>query len=287
MPDAPPTLRKACLKMANRIDETMRRVRESGKPALAPFLTAGFPDVEMSEDLARAVLDAGGDMLELGVPFSDPLADGPTIQMTSYRALRNGVSVAKCLDSLRRLRAGGVDAPIIFMGYYNPYLRYGIERFLDDAGDAGLDGMIVPDVPTEEGARLGRMAAERGIHLIPLLAPTSADERIADACKAAGGFIYCVSVTGVTGARDRMSDSAPALAERIRRHTDLPILVGFGVSRREHLESIASYADGAVVASALLDAIDKAPEDAKIAAARTFIESLTGALTGMTAEANG
>ena len=269
--------------MPNRIDETLRRVRESGKPALAPFLTVGFPDIATSEDLARAVLDAGADMLELGVPFSDPLADGATVQMTSYRALRNGVSAAKCLDSLRRLRESGVDAPLVFMGYYNPYLRYGIERFLDDARDAGLDGMIVPDLPTEEGARLGYLAAERGIHLIPLLAPTSADDRIADACETARGFIYCVSVTGVTGARGAASSSAPALAERVRRHTDLPILVGFGVSRREHIESIAAYADGAAVGSALLDAIDKAPADAKIAAARTFIQSLAGT----TAEANG
>ena len=262
--------------MSNRIDETLRRVRESGKPALAPFLTVGFPDMDTSEELARAVLDAGSDMLELGVPFSDPLADGPTIQMTSYRALRNGVSVARCLASLRRLRESGVDAPLIFMGYYNPYLRYGIERFLDDAADAGLDGMIVPDVPAEEGAALGAMAAARGIHLIPLLAPTSADDRIAGACESAGGFIYCVSVTGVTGARGSSSNAAPALVERVRRHTDLPVLVGFGVSRREHMENIADYADGAVVGSALLDAIDKAPADAKTRAARRFIQSLKG-----------
>ena len=177
-------------------------------------------------------------------------------------------------DALRRLRAGGVDAPLIFMGYYNPYLRYGIERFLDDASAAGLDGMIVPDAPAEESAALGEMAAARGIHLIPLLAPTSSESRIADACESAGGFIYCVSLTGVTGARGAASDSAPALVERVRRHTDLPILVGFGVSRPEHLDEIATYADGAVVGSALLDAIDKAPADAKTRAARRFIQTL-------------
>ena len=261
--------------MPNRIDETLRRVRQSGEPALAPFLTVGFPDMETSESLARAVLDAGGDMLELGVPFSDPLADGPTIQMTSYRALRNGASVSRCLDALRRLRESGVDAPLIFMGYYNPYLRYGIERFLADAESAGLDGMIVPDVPSEEGAALGELAAERGIHLIPMLAPTSSDARIADACKAAGGFIYCVSLTGVTGA-SAASNSAPALVERVRRHTDLPIIVGFGVSRREHLDDIASYADGAAVGTALLNAIDEAPPNGETDAAREFIQSLKG-----------
>ena len=143
------------------------------------------------------------------VPFSDPLADGPTIQMTSYRALQNGVTVKKCLEVLSDLREHGVDAPMIFMGYYNPYLHYGLERFLDDAKASGLDGMIVPDLPTRRAAVMGQMAAERGIHLIPLLAPTSSDARIQDACKAAGGFIYCVSLTGVTGARRSLSGRPP------------------------------------------------------------------------------
>ena len=262
--------------MTNRIDATLRRIRESGRPALVPFVTVGFPDVETSEDLARTVLESGGDMLELGVPFSDPLADGPTIQMTSYRALQNGVTVSECLRVVRRLRDGGVESPLIFMGYYNPYMRYGIEGFLDDASAAGLDGMIVPDVPTEEGAQLGRMAAERGIHLIPLLAPTSTDSRIEDACKAAGGFIYCVSLTGVTGARRSLSSSTSALVERVRRRTDLPILVGFGVSRREHVDEIGAFADGAVVASALLDAVDRAPAGGRLDAARDFIHSIKG-----------
>ena len=262
--------------MPNRIDQTLERLRRSGRPALAPFITVGFPDIETSAKLARTVLEAGGDLLELGVPFSDPLADGPTIQMTSYRALQNGVTVRKCLEVLSDLREHGVDAPMIFMGYYNPYLHYGLERFLDDAKASGLDGMIVPDLPTEEAAVLGLMAAERGIHLIPLLAPTSSDARIQDACKAAGGFIYCVSLTGVTGARRSFSEQTAGLVARIRRHTDLPVLVGFGVSRREHLEAISEFADGAIVASALLDAVDKAPVDGRLDAARDFIISLKG-----------
>ena len=210
------------------------------------------------------------------MPFSDPLADGPTIQMTSYRALQNGVTVKKCLEVLSELRQSGVDAPMVFMGYYNPYLHYGLERFLDDAKAAGLDGMIVPDLPTEEAAVLGQMAAERGIHLIPMLAPTSSDARIQDACKAAGGFIYCVSLTGVTGARRSRSEQTAGLVARIRRHTDLPILVGFGVSRREHLEEISEFADGAAVGTALLDAVDRAPENGRLDAARDFIISLKG-----------
>ena len=162
------------------------------------------------------------------------------------------------------------------MGYYNPFLRYGPERFLDDAAARGVDGMIVPDLPTEEAAQFGEMAARRGLHLIPLLAPTSSDARIEDACKAAGGFIYCVSVTGVTGARNSLSGGVSGLVERIRQYTDLPVLVGFGVSRHEHLQEISSYADGAIVASAMFDAVDRAPKGAKVEAARSFIQALRG-----------
>ena len=262
--------------MANRIDTVLRRLRESGRTALVPYITVGFPDIPTSEEIARTILASGGDMLELGVPFSDPLADGPTIQMTSYRALQNGVTVRECIDVVRRLRASGVESPLIFMGYYNPYLRYGLESFLDDAVAAGLDGMIVPDLPTEEAEEFGEMSARRGIHLIPLLAPTSSDERIENACKAAGGFIYCVSLTGVTSARSSLSCATSGLVERIRQHTDLPILVGFGVSRPEHVVEIGTYAEGAVVGSALLDAVDGAPPDGKVDAARDFIHALRG-----------
>lgn len=262
--------------MPNRIDTTLGGLRENGRQALAPFVTVGFPDIPTSESLARVLLESGGDMLELGVPFSDPLADGPTVQMTSYRALQNGVTVARCIQAVKNLRDGGVESPLVLMGYYNPFLRYGLERFLDHSAAAGMDGLIVPDLPTEEATQLSEMAAERGIHLIPLLAPTSSDERIRDACEWAGGFIYCVNFIGVTGARRLSSRSTPALAERIRRYTDLPILVGFGVSRREHLEEIATFADGAILASALLDAVDRAPEEGKLDVARDFIHSLIG-----------
>lgn len=262
--------------MPNRIDTTLSGLRENGQQALAPFVTIGFPDIPTSESLARILLESGGDMLELGVPFSDPLADGPTVQMTSYRALQNGVTVARCIQAVKNLRDSGVESPLVLMGYYNPFLRYGLERFLDDSAAAGMDGMIVPDLPTEEATQLSEMATERGIHLIPLLAPTSSDERIRDACEWAGGFIYCVNFIGVTGARMLSSRSTPALVERIRRYTDLPILVGFGVSRREHLEEIATFADGAILASALLDAVDRAPEGGKLDVARDFIHSLRG-----------
>jgi len=262
--------------MANRIDTTMQRLKNAGKTALVPFVTVGFPDLDTSEALAQTILESGGDMLELGIPFSDPLADGPTIQMTSFRALENGANLRKSLEMLKRLRDKGVEAPLIFMGYYNPFLRYGIEKFLQASEDAGLDGIIVPDLPTEESAEFREACQIHGIHVIPLLAPTSPDSRIAEACKGAGGFIYCVSLTGVTGARQSLSSGLSDLVGRIRQHTELPVIVGFGISRYEHIQEIGQFADGAVVASALLDAIDKSPPEAVQDTARKFVRGLRG-----------
>lgn len=262
--------------MANRIDTTFAALKAEGKSALAPFVTLGYPDMATSEDMAASMLDAGADMLELGIPFSDPLADGPTVQMTSFSSLENGTTLVKAMDALRRLRANGIDSPLVFMGYLNPFLNYGMEKFAEEASDAGMDGIIIPDLPPEEAPPYQAILASHGIHLIPLLAPTSTESRIEQACKQASGFIYCVSVTGVTGARSELSGGVEGLARRIREHSDLPILVGFGVSRREHVENIARFADGAIVASAMLDMVSKVPvEDAADTAAR-FVRGLLG-----------
>ena len=263
--------------MTNRIDTTLATLRAEGKDALAPFVTVGYPDTATSEDMAVAILEAGADMLELGIPFSDPLADGPTVQMTSFKALENGTTLTSGLDSLRRLRARGVSAPLIFMGYLNPYINYGMERFADEASEAGMDGIIIPDLPPEEAPPYQEILEKRGIHLIPLLAPTSTDSRIEQACKQASGFIYCVSVTGVTGARSELSGGVEGLARRIREYTDLPILVGFGVSRHEHVVNISRFADGAVVASAMLDNVSKVPVEDAAETAAQFIRELRGA----------
>jgi tryptophan synthase alpha chain len=262
--------------MTNRIDETLAALRSEGKSALAPFVTLGYPDKATSEAMAESILESGADMLELGIPFSDPLADGPTVQMTSFRALENGTNLQMALESLQTLRTRGITSPLIFMGYLNPFLNYGIEKFAKDASDAGIDGIIIPDLPPEEAPPYQAILESQGIYLIPLLAPTSTDARIEQACKQARGFIYCVSVTGVTGARSELSGGVEGLARRIRKHSDLPILVGFGVSRQEHVENIARFADGAILASAMLDSVSKAPiEDAAETAAR-FIRRLRG-----------
>jgi len=262
--------------MANRIDRVLAEAKASGKTALAPFVTVGFPDVERSEAIAEAIVEAGADMVELGIPFSDPLAEGVTVQKTSFLALKQGVNVETCLDVVRRLRARGVEAPLVFMGYFNPYLRYGLAELMKDAAGAGVDGFIVPDLPAEEAGPFHEMCVDNNLHLIPLLAPTSTDERIAQACKQANGFIYCVSLTGITGARADLSVGLAELVGRIRRHTDLPILVGFGVSTREHVATIGQFADGALVGSALLEAVDKAPLDRAAQTAGEFVKGLQG-----------
>ena len=260
--------------MKNRIDYCLEKIKSENRPALVPYLTVGYPHAGISESLATAVLANGADMLELGIPFSDPLADGPTIQMTSFRALENGTNVQTAIDTVSGLRSIDVEAPLIFMGYFNPFLQYGISRFLRVASDAGLDGLIVPDLPSEESKLVATESRNVGIHLIPLLAPTSTDERIESACAEAGGFIYCVSLTGVTGARSRLSTGVEILVGRIRKYTNLPVLVGFGVSSKEDVERIGKFADGAVVGSALLDAISKSKEGEEIEVASNFINGL-------------
>jgi tryptophan synthase alpha chain len=260
--------------MGNRIDIKLGATKAAGVTALAPFTTIGFPDVDTSAAIAAALLESGSDLLELGVPFSDPLAEGPTIQKTSLHALGQGVNVRICLDVVRRLRAQGIDAPLLLMGYFNPFLRYGQEEFVRDAAGAGVDGLIVPDLPSEEAGPFRRLCRGHRLYLIPLLAPTSTDQRIAQACKQAEGFIYCVSLTGVTGARAELRGGVAELVGRIRRHTDLPVLVGFGVSTSQHVQEIGRFADGVIVGSALMDAIDRAPKGKAVQTAADFVKAL-------------
>ena len=261
--------------MGNRINLKLLAVKSENRPALVPYLTVGYPTIKLSAEIALKTLGSGADMLELGIPFSDPIADGPTIQKTGFKALENGVSLSVCMDVLTNIRKENNDSPIIFMGYFNPFLQYGLERFMEEASDRGLDGLIIPDLPMEESVVISEQCRRNGIHLIPLLAPTSTEERIKFSCEHAGGFIYCVSLTGVTGARKGLSMGVENLVERIRVHTDLPVLVGFGVSQKKDIEKISKFADGAVVGSAFLDHIANSSEGSEISSAGEFIESIS------------
>ena len=244
----------------SRIGATFLRLSAQQRLALIAYLTVGYPRLDATPSLVEAAAQSGADAIELGIPFSDPLADGRTIQAASQVALAAGVTVTRALDAAKAARRT-TDVPLLFMTYVNPILAYGLERFCRAASDAGIDGLIVPDLPPSESADLGRAADASGIDLVFFVAPTSSDAGIAAACRAATGFIYCIAVTGVTGARAQLDPSVIPMIETVRRHTRLPIVVGFGISKPEHLEALTGKADGVIVASALLDAIARAPGD--------------------------
>jgi tryptophan synthase alpha chain len=251
------------------IGEAFARARAEGRVALIPYVMAGYPDLETSEALAVGLAEAGADVLELGVPFSDPLADGATIQHAGQVALEHGTTLGGCLDLAGRL-SSQIETPLVLMGYYNPIFSLGVERFAEHAAAAGVAGLIVPDLPPEEAGPLAEAVQAHGIELIYLIAPTSPEARIAQVARAAGqtggGFVYCVSLSGVTGARAQLPEHLAAFLARVRAHTSLPLAVGFGVSRPEHIARVGELADGAVMASALLDAVDAAPEPERVAA---------------------
>ncbi|HEY7782419.1 MAG TPA: tryptophan synthase subunit alpha [Ktedonobacterales bacterium] len=252
-----------------RIGAAFARARGADRVALVPYVMAGYPDLATSEALAVGLAEAGADVLELGVPFSDPLADGATIQHAGQVALDHGATLGSCLDLAARLSAR-VNTPLVLMGYYNPIYSLGVDRFAEHAAASGVAGLIVPDLPPEEAGPLARAASAHGIELIYLVTPSSPDQRIAQVAQAAGatghGFVYCVSLSGVTGARTALPDQLGAFLARVRARTPLPLAVGFGVSRPEHVAAVGALADGAVMASTLIDAVDGAPERERVAA---------------------
>lgn len=248
---------------------------EQGRAALMPYFTLGYPDRESSLAIIEAIAPYS-DLLELGVPFSDPLADGPTIQRSTQQALENGTTTAVCLKMVAELRRRGVTTPALLMGYYNPILAYGPEAYVADAAAAGAQGFIVPDLPPEEAGELEQLAADAGLVLVHFLAPTSSPERIADVTERATGFIYLVSLTGVTGARSELSSELSRFVERVRARTEVPLAVGFGISTPEQAAAVGELADGVIVGSALINAVDAAGGDAgrKAEAAVAFVRSL-------------
>ena len=263
----------------SRIASVFARLKSRGEKGLVAYLTAGFPTVRMMPDLVRACEAGGADVLEIGIPFSDPLADGPTIQAASQRALRQGVSTAGVLETVARLRRSGVGLPLALMSYYNPIWKHGVDRFCREAVLAGADGLIVPDLPPEEGSELIPAARRRGIDTIFLAAPTSPKERLARIARASTGFLYYVSRTGVTGASRSLPAEVGSQVQSICRITDLPVCVGFGISRPDQVAEVTRFADGAVIGSALLDIVGRG--DGR-AAARTerFLKRLKHACGG-------
>jgi len=237
-----------------RIEALFARIRQEGRAAFMPYHAMGYPTRDVTLQAIRVLGEAGADLFEIGIPHSDPLADGPTIQTATYQALMQGTSVRDCLAMVRELRAAGVQQPFCAMTYFNPLMAYGIDRFVEDAVASGMDGLIVPDLPPEEAQQLESACRRVGLATIYLLAPTSTDERIRLVAQHATGFIYLVSVTGITGAR---SDLPPDLAEfvqRVRRYTDLPLAVGFGIGTGAQAAAVAKIADGVIVGSALVKA---------------------------------
>ncbi len=240
----------------NRIDAKFAELRGRGEAALIPFISAGDPDLATTLKIMRALDQSGADSIELGVPFSDPMADGPTIQRASERALRGGTSLSDVLGVVRDFRRYS-DIPLILFGYYNPFFSYGTRRLTLEAKAAGVDGILCVDLPPEESGELKRWTEAQGLNTIFLLGPTSNVERIRLVAREGQGFIYYVSVTGVTGARGRFEDRLERLVARVRRYTSLPIGVGFGVSTPAQAAWIASFADAVVVGSALINLIER------------------------------
>jgi tryptophan synthase alpha chain len=263
-----------------RIGKRFAALKESGRGGLVVFVTAGDPDAATSAEILSVLPRSGADIIELGMPFSDPMADGPVIQMSSQRALRNGASLRKTLDMVEDFRRGDDETPIILMGYFNPIYVYGVDAFAAEAKAVGVDGLIVVDLPPEEEHELGAPAHAAGLDLIHLATPTLGDERLPLVLKGAGGFVYYVSIAGITGTASASAADIGRAVERLRRHTELPIAVGFGIKTPEQVAEVTAVADAAVVGSALVGKIaenldaDGAPRPGLVATVLTFVSDL-------------
>ena len=238
-----------------RIDTTFAKLKSEGRKAFVSYIMGGDPDLETSLAVMKGLPGAGVDVIELGVPFTDPMADGPTIQLAGQRALEGGQTLTKTLDMVRRVREDDNDTPIVLMGYYNPIYNRGVEQFLSDAKSAGVDGLIVVDLPPEEDSELCIPAQAAGLNFIRLATPTTDDKRLPKVLQNTSGFVYYVSITGITGAAAAQATEVGPEVARIKAATDLPVIVGFGISTPETAQQIASVADGCVVGSAIVKEI--------------------------------
>ncbi len=261
--------------MRDRIHEAFRK-----KPIFMPYFPLGYPDLDTSMEVIEALARNGADLIEVGLSFSDPLADGPVIQKATQVALHNGITIRKCLEAVQELRRRGVEVPLVLMGYYNPMLAYGLEKFIRDAGAAGVDGFIVPDLPAEEAEEFTSALVGTGsrpsLPLIQMLAPTTPNDRMERIARNAKGFIYLVSVTGVTGERKSVSEGLSTLIARVRQHTSVPVCVGFGIGTPAQAKEVGKLADGVIVGSACVKAIGESekPVEAAKEFAAEFHEAL-------------
>ncbi|MFS2122413.1 tryptophan synthase subunit alpha [Pseudomonas sp. Pseusp97] len=246
----------------SRLQTRFAELKEQNRAALVTFITAGDPGYSTSLDILKGLPEAGADVIELGMPFTDPMADGPAIQLANIRALGNGQNLVKTLKMVREFRQGNSTTPLVLMGYFNPIHYYGVDKFIADAKEAGVDGLIVVDLPPEHNEDLCHPAQAAGIDFIRLTTPTTDDQRLPTVLEGSSGFVYYVSVAGVTGAGAATLDHVEEAVARLRRHTDLPVSIGFGIRTPEHAANIARLADGVVVGSALIDKIAEATSSA-------------------------
>jgi len=266
----------------SRLQNRFAELKAENRAALVTFVTAGDPDYATSLSILKGLPDAGADVIELGMPFTDPMADGPAIQLANIRALAGKQSMQQTLQMVREFRQGNQSTPLVLMGYYNPIFVYGVERFISDAKEAGVDGLIVVDLPPEHNDELCEPAQSAGIDFIRLTTPTTDDDRLPTVLAGSSGFVYYVSVAGVTGAGAATMDHVEEAVTRLRRHTDLPLCIGFGIRTPEHAAEVAKRAEGAVVGSALIDKIAeaKSPQqaiDGVLGLCRELAEGVRGA----------
>jgi len=272
--------------VTTRIDARFAQLKKEGRSAFVGFLMAGDPDPETSLAIIKALPKAGADMIEIGMPFSDPMADGPSIQAAGLRALKAGMTLRKTLELVRAFREGDNTTPLVLMGYYNPIYIYGVEKFLADAKSAGVDGLIIVDLPPEEDTELCVPALKAGLNFIRLATPTTDDKRLPAVLANTSGFVYSVSITGITGAAAANAKVVADAVARIKRHTSLPVCVGFGIRTPDVARAIAERADGAVVGTALVDAL-RGTLDAEGRASATTVSAVADLAASLAAGVRG
>ncbi|MDQ3710954.1 MAG: tryptophan synthase subunit alpha [Acidobacteriota bacterium] len=261
--------------MSNRIRNEFAKLKVENRGGFIPFIVAGDPDLETTKDLILLIAENGANVIELGVPFSDPVADGVTIQASAERALRNPINVEDILRVVAKVRLAGCETPIILFSYYNPILQFGLRKFAAEAKNIGVDGILITDLVPEEAEEFRSLLIEKDLALIMLAAPTSSDERLQKICEKASGFVYAVSRAGVTGARIDSSDDAESLVKRLRKFTDLPIAVGFGISSAQQIKEVWQYAEAAVIGSAIVSEIARSNDSAEtVENVRHFVKEL-------------